>query len=106
MYVAFVDLATLRAKHAALSPVLTGRSPRGWAATEAQAISYGGIVRVARALASCCTKGQGVGYRSPRQPERIEELLCLGRRSERRFSDRHQLIKAAVDEIHLGTKNP
>ncbi len=48
-YVAAVDLATLRAKHAALSPVLTERSRRVWAATEAQAIGYGGITQVARA---------------------------------------------------------
>ena len=44
-----MDLATLRAKHAALSPVLTERSRRVWAATEAQAIGYGGIAQVARA---------------------------------------------------------
>ena len=44
-----MDLATLRAKHAALSPVLTERSRRVWAATEAQAIGYGGIAHVARA---------------------------------------------------------
>ena len=48
-YGAFCDLATLRAKHAALSPVLTERSRRVWAATEAQAIGYGGIAQVARA---------------------------------------------------------
>jgi hypothetical protein len=40
-----VDVATLRAKHAALSPVLTERSRRVWAATEAQAIGYGGIAQ-------------------------------------------------------------
>ena len=44
-----MDLATLRAKHAALSPVLTERSRRVWAATEAQAIGYGGITCVQRA---------------------------------------------------------
>ncbi|MSO56678.1 MAG: ISAzo13 family transposase [Acidobacteria bacterium] len=44
-----MDLAILRAKHAALSPVLTERSRRVWAATEAQAIGYGGIAQVARA---------------------------------------------------------
>jgi len=44
-----VDQATLRAKHAALSPVLTERSRRLWAATEAQAIGYGGIAQVVRA---------------------------------------------------------
>ena len=44
-----MDQATLRAKHTALSPVLTERSRRLWAATEAQAIGYGGIAQVARA---------------------------------------------------------
>ncbi|PYR36073.1 MAG: hypothetical protein DMF90_11440 [Acidobacteria bacterium] len=48
-YGADVDLATLRAKHTALSPVLTERSRRLWAATEARAIGYGGIAQVARA---------------------------------------------------------
>ena len=44
-----VDVATVRAKYAALSPVLTERSRRVWAATEAQAIGYGGITRVVQA---------------------------------------------------------
>ena len=44
-----MDVATLRAKHRALSPVLTERSRRLWAATEAQAIGYGGITRVTQA---------------------------------------------------------
>jgi stage V sporulation protein SpoVS len=44
-----VDLATLRTKYAALSAVLTERSRRLWAATEAQAIGYGGIAQVVRA---------------------------------------------------------
>jgi hypothetical protein len=44
-----VDQATLRTKYAALSPVLTERSRRLWAATEAQAIGYGGIAQVVRA---------------------------------------------------------
>jgi Rhodopirellula transposase DDE domain len=48
-YGARVNQATLRAKHAALSPVLTERSRRLWAATEAQAIGYGGIAQVVRA---------------------------------------------------------
>src|SRR6266704_2016903 len=44
-----MHVATLRAKHTALSPVLTEQSRRLWAATEAQAIGYGGIAQVARA---------------------------------------------------------
>ena len=44
-----VEVATLRAKHAALVPVFTERSRRLWAATEARAIGYGGIALVERA---------------------------------------------------------
>jgi hypothetical protein len=44
-----VQLATLRSKHAAMSPVFTERSRRVWAATEARAIGYGGIALVERA---------------------------------------------------------
>jgi hypothetical protein len=44
-----MQVATLRAKYGALVPVFTERSRRVWAATEAQAIGYGGIALVARA---------------------------------------------------------
>jgi Rhodopirellula transposase DDE domain len=44
-----VQLATLRAKHAALATVFTERSRRLWAATEARAIGHGGIAQVERA---------------------------------------------------------
>jgi hypothetical protein len=44
-----VQVATLRAKHAALAPVFTKRSRRVWAATEARAIGHGGIALVERA---------------------------------------------------------
>jgi transposase len=44
-----VELATLQAKYAALAPVLTERSRRLWAATEAQAIGRGGVALVERA---------------------------------------------------------
>ena len=44
-----MQVVTLRAKYAALVPVLTERSRRVWAATEARAIGYGGIAVVARA---------------------------------------------------------
>ena len=38
-----MQVATLRAKYAALTPVFTKRFRRVWAAAEAQAIGYGGI---------------------------------------------------------------
>lgn len=44
-----MQLATLRTKYRALASVLTERSRRMWAATEAQAIGYGGIALVERA---------------------------------------------------------
>jgi len=44
-----MQVATLRAKYGALVPVFSERSRRIWAATEAQAIGYGGIALVARA---------------------------------------------------------
>jgi hypothetical protein len=44
-----MEEVTLRAKYTALVQVLTERSRRVWAATEARAIGYGGIASVARA---------------------------------------------------------
>jgi hypothetical protein len=44
-----VQVATLRAKHAALAPVFTERSRRVWAATEARALGHGGVALVERA---------------------------------------------------------
>jgi len=38
-----MQVTTLRAKYAALVPMLTERSRRMWAATEARAIGYGGV---------------------------------------------------------------
>jgi hypothetical protein len=44
-----VEVETLRAKYAALAPVLTERSRRCWAAAEARALGHGGIALVIRA---------------------------------------------------------
>jgi hypothetical protein len=44
-----VDIATLRAKYGSLAGVLTERSRRVWAATEARALGHGGIAIVERA---------------------------------------------------------
>lgn len=44
-----MDTETLRTKYTALSPVLTERSRRLWAATEARALGRGGIERVKQA---------------------------------------------------------
>lgn len=44
-----MDIATLRAKFKGLSPVLTERSRRLWAATEARALGHGGIALVEHA---------------------------------------------------------
>ena len=56
-----MQLAILRAKHAALRAVFTERSRRVWAATEARALGYGGITLVARATGiSCATISRGL----------------------------------------------
>ena len=53
--------ATLRAKYVALGPMLTERSRRVWAATEARALGYGGITVVARATGlSSATVARGL----------------------------------------------
>lgn len=44
-----MDSDVLQAKYSALAPVLTERSRRLWAATEARALGHGGIARVQRA---------------------------------------------------------
>jgi len=44
-----MDTETLRAKYQALAPVLSERSRRVWAATEAKALGHGGIALVERA---------------------------------------------------------
>lgn len=44
-----MDAETVRAKYAALAPVLNERSRRLWAATEAKALGHGGIAVVERA---------------------------------------------------------
>lgn len=44
-----MEVETLRAKYAALAPVLTERSRRCWAAAEARALGHGGIALVIRA---------------------------------------------------------
>jgi hypothetical protein len=69
-----MQVATLRAKYAALAPVLTERSRRIWAATEARAIGYGGIAVVARATGlaeSTIQRGlQDLGAREPLPADR------------------------------------
>ena len=73
-----MELATLRAKHAALAPVLTERSRRVWAATEAQAIGYGGTALVARAT--------GVNRREIVTPDRRQILTPYSRCLKRQES--------------------
>ncbi len=44
-----MDTDTIRAKYEALAPVLTERSRRLWAATEAKSLGHGGTAAVIRA---------------------------------------------------------
>lgn len=67
-------VATVRTKYRALLPTFTERSRRLWAATEAQAIGYGGIALVARATGvaeSTIQRGlRDLRERAPLPPER------------------------------------
>ncbi len=51
-----MDIETLRAKYAALAPVLSERTRRLWAAAEAEAIGHGGVALVARATGMSRTR--------------------------------------------------
>ena len=75
-----MQVATLRAKYAALAPVFTERSRRVWAAAEAQAIGYGGIALVARATGmaeSTIQRGmRGLQVRHPLPPARSRRAVA------------------------------
>ena len=74
-----MQLATLRAKYGALVPVFTERSRRVWAATEAQAIGYGGIALVARATGMAeSTIQRGLRDLQVRHPLPPSRSRCAG----------------------------
>jgi len=60
------DRSTIRQKYLVLEPLLDERARRIWAATEAQALGYGGITAVAKAI--------GIGRRTIW--EGLEEITC------------------------------
>ena len=69
----------LRAKHAALRSVFTERSRRLWAATEARALGYGGIVMVARATGlSPATIGRGLAELDADAPLPVDRVRKPG----------------------------
>ena len=51
-----MDIETLRAKYAALAPVLSERTRRLWAAAEAEAMGHGGVALIARATGMSRTR--------------------------------------------------
>lgn len=70
-----MDIEAVRLKYVSLAPVLTERSRRIWAATEAQALGHGGIAIVERATGiSRSTIARGIretrGAGAPLDPER------------------------------------
>ena len=74
-----MSIATLRAKHAALRSVFTERSRRLWAATEARAVGYGGIVMVARATGlSPATIGRGLAELDADAPLPVDRVRKPG----------------------------
>ena len=74
-----MSIATLSAKHAALRSVFTERSRRLWAATEARALGYGGIVMVARATGlSSATIGRGLAELDADAPLPVDRVRKPG----------------------------
>ena len=74
-----MSIATLSAKQAALRSVFTERSRRLWAATEARALGYGGIVMVARATGlSSATIGRGLAELDADAPLPVDRVRKPG----------------------------
>lgn len=94
-YGAGVSVATLRAKHAALSGVFTERSRRLWAATEARALGYGGIAEVARAKGlhpSTISRGLAE-FEAPEAPLPTERVRKPGGGRKRATTHRPTLLR-------------
>jgi len=72
-----VDTDTIRAKYEALAPVLTERSRRLWAATEAKSLGHGGIAVVIRATGisrSTISRGlQELASADAVEPQRVRQ---------------------------------
>jgi hypothetical protein len=79
-----IDIAAIRQRFLALGPHLTERARRIFAATEAQAVGYGGIAAVSRATGiAASTLGRGLAALSigePLAPERIRRPGGGGKR--------------------------
>jgi hypothetical protein len=79
-----IDIAAIRQRFLALGPHLTERARRIFAATEAQAVGYGGIAAVSRATGiAASTIGRGLAELSigePLAPERIRRPGGGGKR--------------------------
>jgi len=80
-----VDTDTIRAKYEALAPVLTERSRRLWAATEAKSLGHGGIAAVIRATGisrSTISRGiQELASGEAAEPQRVRRRGAGRKRS-------------------------
>jgi transposase len=95
-----VDIGTLQAKYASLAPVLTERSRRLWAATEARALGHGGIAAVERATGI----SRSTIERGMRQLESDDEPLSPVRTrrpggGRKRATDKDAMLTADLDAL-------
>ena len=94
-----MPVATLRAKHASLRAVLTERSRRLWAATEARALGHGGIAVVARATGlSRATIAWGLAELDADAPLPTDRVRTPGG-GRKRVTTHHPTLLRALDTL-------
>lgn len=94
-----MDIQSLQAKFRALAPVLTERSRRLWAATEAQALGHGGIALVERATdISRSTIARGIQELKLGQPLSPERTRRPGG-GRKRAEDQDATLGADLDAL-------
>ena len=94
-----MDIATLRAKYGSLAPVLTERSRRLWAATEAQALGHGGIAMVERATGiSRSTIVRGIRETQSGTPVDLDRTRKMGG-GRKKATDKDQTLAADLEGL-------
>ncbi len=95
-----MDIATLRAKYGSLAGVLTERSRRVWAATEARALGHGGIAMVERATGiSRSTIARGLDELRAAAPLLDPERTRRAGGGRRRADEKDQTLMADLEAL-------